>query len=117
MRDWFSRLIQVTAATLMVAAILKEIEKPEEERQWHGKVACFVPYDFRLPTVESIMNAYWNPYDNRVMMPAVFGIGWAINFRALLEDMGIFKPDVTEEHFLMPTQSIKEVLAPEAEGE
>lgn len=117
MRDLVSRLIQVAAATLMVAAILKEVEKPEQEREWHGKVARFVPYDFRLPTVDSILDAYWNPCDNRVMMPAVFGVGWAINFRALLEDMGVFKPDVTEEHFLMPSHSIKDVLVPEAEGE
>lgn len=117
MRDWFPRLLQVAAVTLTLAAVFKELEKPEEEREWHGKVARFVPYDFRLPTLESIINAYWNPYDSRVMTPTVFGVGWAINFRALLEDMGILKPDVTEEHFLMPTPSIKEVLTPEAEGE
>ncbi|GAI29807.1 unnamed protein product [marine sediment metagenome] len=44
-------------------------------------------------------------------MPEVFGIGWAINFYALLENLGIIKrADVSEENFLMPTQSIKEVL-------
>jgi len=100
-----------------LAAVLKEIEKPEEEREGYGRVARFVPYDFRFPNLESIINAYWNPYDGRVLTPAVFGVGWAINFRALLEDMGILRPDVTEEHFLMPTQSIKETLSPGVEEE
>ena len=110
-RKWFVRAIQAAVITLTIAAICQELEKPEEERQWHGKIAGFIPYDFRIPTMERIKESYWNPYERRVLMPEVFGIGWAINFYTLLENLGVIKrADVSEEAFLMPTQSIKDVL-------
>ena len=57
------------------------------------------------------METYWNPYERRVLMPEVFGVGWAINFHALLENLGVIKnTDVSEESFLMPTKSIKDKL-------
>ena len=103
-------MLQATAITLTVAAVCQELEKPKEEREWHGKIAGFVPYDFRLPTVERIKEAYWNPYESRILSPEVFGIGWAINFYALLERLSLFRQGISEEDFLMPTKSIKEVL-------
>jgi len=107
---WLIRMLQATAITLTVAAVCQELEKPKEEREWHGKIAGFVPYDFRLPTVERIKEAYWNPYESRILSPEVFGIGWAINFYALLERLSLFRQGISEENFLMPTKSIKEVL-------
>lgn len=110
-RKWFIRAIQATVITLTLAAICQELEKPKEERKWHGKIAGFIPYDFRMPTIERFKEAYWNPYERRILTPEVFGIGWAINFYTLLENLGIIgQADVSEENFLMPTQSIKEVL-------
>ncbi|MFA5316904.1 MAG: hypothetical protein WC369_05755 [Dehalococcoidales bacterium] len=117
MKDWFSRLVGITTVSLLVMVALQELEKPEEKRQWYGKVARFVPYDFRWPNREAVLSAFWNPYDGRVLVPTVCGIGWAVNFWALLDDMGILRPDITEEHFLMPTDSIKEKLASQADGE
>ena len=117
MSSSISKLLQVATTALIIAALLKELEKPAPERVWHGRVAGYVPYDFRQPDLESILNTYWNASDSRVIMPAVFGVGWAINFRTLLDNVGILKSDVTEEHYLMPTPSIKEVLIPEAEAE
>ena len=111
-REWFTRLIQVAAITLTIAAVCQELEKPKEERVWHGKVASLVPYDFRLPTIERIKESYWNPYDWRVFTPEAFGIGWAINFYALLEKLRVIKwGDVSEDSFLMPTKSIRDLLA------
>jgi hypothetical protein len=110
-RKCFTRVLQVAVVSLTLAAILQELEQPQEERQWHGKVAAFIPYDFRLPSIERIKEAYWNPYERRVLTPEVFGIGWAINFHALLENLGIIKRDVSEESFLMPTPSMKEALS------
>jgi len=107
---WLIRMLQATAITLTVAAVCQELEKPKEGREWHGKIAGFVPYDFRLPTVERIKEAYWNPYESRILSPEVFGIGWAINFYALLERLSLFRQGISEENFLMPTKSIKEVL-------
>ncbi len=96
--------------TLALAAICQELEKPEEERKWHGKIAGFIPYDFRIPTRKRLKEAYWNPMERRVFTPEVFGIGWAINFYRLLENIGVIEQDVSEESFLMPTESIKKVL-------
>lgn len=109
-REWFIRLAQTAAITVAVAAICQELEKPSEERQWHGKVG-FVPYDFRLPTLEKIKGAYWNASEDRVFTKRAFGIGWAINFHALLENLRIMsQPAYSEEDFLMPTDSIKAIL-------
>ena len=111
-REWFIRILQVTVFTLTLAAVCQELEKPTEERKWHGKIAGFIPYDFRLPTMERLKEAYWNPYERRMLTPEVFGIGWAVNFYALLENLGLIRQAaISEENFLMPTQSIKDVLA------
>ena len=107
---WCARIMQATVVALAMAAVLQELEKPEEERKWHGKIAGFIPYDFRMPTTERFKEAYWNPYERRVLTPEVFGIGWAINFYRLLENVGLIRQDVSEESFLMPTKSIKDVL-------
>ena len=107
---WFTRIIQATVITLALAAVCQELEKPEEERKWHGKIAGCVPYDFRLPTLERLQESYWNPYESRILTPEVFGIGWAINFYALLEKLRLAGQNASEEDFLMPTHSIKEVL-------
>ena len=116
-REWFARIIQVTAITLTLAAICQELEKPKEERTWHGRVAGLIPYDFRLPTIERLKESYWNPYDSRIFTHEVFGIGWAINFYALLERMRFIGQGISEEDFLMPTREMKELLAnPPATG-
>ncbi len=113
--EWFTRIIQVSVVALTLAAICQELEKPKEERKWRGKIAGFVPYDFRAPDIERLKESYWDLYGSRVFTPQVFGIGWAINFYALLERIRVIgQADVSEESFLMPTQSIKEVLAPTA---
>jgi hypothetical protein len=38
--------------------------------------------------LEKIMRNYWNPDDDRVFPPKVFGIGWDINGHALLRRFG-----------------------------
>ena len=83
MRKNFKRvntLIRVVLVVLTITAIYKEIRKPREERQWHGKVAGFVPYDFRFPTMTRIRERLWNPDDPRIITERVFGLGWTINF-------------------------------------
>lgn len=34
----------------------------------------------------------WNPKDDRVFPPKYFGIGWDLNFHALLKKAGLVKP-------------------------
>jgi len=107
---WFSRLLQATVMALALAAVCQELEKPKQEREWHGTVAGFVPYDFRIPTIEKFKEAYWNPFESRIFSPRVFGIGWAINFYALLERLRLIGQAVSEEDFLMPSERMKDLL-------
>jgi len=82
------RLVRLAAVALVVGAIATELAKPEEERNWHGRVLGAVPYDFRVPSWDKIRNAYWNPASDSLFSDRVFGVGWAINLyraKALLE--------------------------------
>ena len=109
-RKWYIRIVQAAAIAITVAAVFQELEKPTEERKWYGTVAGFIPYNFRTPTLERLKEAFWNPYEQRVFTPQVFGVGWAINIYALLENLGVIRQDFSEESFLMPTESLKDVL-------
>jgi hypothetical protein len=73
------KLIRTLAWMAFAAAIYQELRKPPETRTWNGKVAGVVPYDFRLPTIDRLREAYWNPDSERVFSEMVFGVGWAIN--------------------------------------
>ena len=109
-KEWISRLVQAAAITVALAAVCQELEKPKEERHWHGKVG-FIPYDFRLPTIERFKESYWNADSGRIFTPEVWGIGWAINFHALLEKMRLIGESyISEEDFLMPTPTLKKIL-------
>ena len=109
---WFTRMIQATAITLTLVAVFQELEKPKEERKWHGKIAGFIPYDFRIPTIERFKESCWNPYESQLFTPRVFGIGWGVNLYTLLERLRLFRETcVSEENFLKPTKTIKELLA------
>ena len=97
-------LIGVVRALVWVtffAALYQELRKPPEERTWHGKVGGAIPYDFRLPTIERLREAYWNPESDIVFTDRVFGVGWAVNLpvaarklAALVEQYG----DATRSH-------------------
>ena len=73
---------RLALALIGVIAVVQELRKPPDERTWTGKVADFVPYDFRVPTVERVRNTYWNP-GGPILSGKVFGVGWAPNLGAL----------------------------------
>ncbi len=77
------KLLKFLAMALAVAALIKEWRLPEEERTWHGTVAGFVPYDLRKPTVERIKSTFWDP-DGSIIVNRAFGVGWTINFGAIV---------------------------------
>ena len=77
------RLLRAAILFLTLAAVAQELNKPESERRWHGRVAG-VPYDFRFPTLSRFRDAYWNPDDPRIFTDKVVGLGWAINFARLI---------------------------------
>src|SRR5579864_6881307 len=73
------RLMRLAVVALVVGAVATELAKPEEERNWHGRVLGIVPYDFRVPSWDKIRDAYWNPASDSLLSDRVFGVGWAIN--------------------------------------
>lgn len=116
--QWLIRMAQVAVVTFALIAVCQEMEMPKKQRKWHGRAASIIPYDFRIPTLERLSEAFWNPYETRVFSPTVFGLGWAINFHALFEDLRFLRqPDVSEESFLMPGEHMKKILNEALEAE
>ena len=80
-------LWRIALAIIGVVAIVQELRKPPEDRTWHGKVAGFVPYDFRKPTAERFRQTYWDP-EGPVISSKVWGVGWAPNLGAVKKLFG-----------------------------
>lgn len=68
---------------LAAAAVGQELQKDPEERTWKGKVAG-IPYNFNVREWGDIANEYWNPSSDQIFQPHVIGLGWGVNFAALL---------------------------------
>lgn len=49
----------------------------------HGTMLRLIPYDFRRPTLARIKERIWNPEDERIVVPRVFGAGWTLNLYQL----------------------------------
>jgi hypothetical protein len=79
MASSLDKAVTIAGLALVAAAVATELRKPPTEREWHGRVAGFVPYEFRLPTLHRIEERWWNPDDPRIFTEHVFGVGWSIN--------------------------------------
>lgn len=75
----FQKTVRLITLGLAVAAVVKELRTPAEERTWHGTVVGFVPYDLRFPTPARMRERMWNPENPHVLVPRVFGVGWTVN--------------------------------------
>ena len=73
------QLLRLVSFGLLVAAVVKELRTPHEQRTWHGVVAGVVPYDLRVPTVSRVRERLWAPDDPALVVPQPFGIGWTVN--------------------------------------
>ena len=82
--DDIRKIIRWTAIALVALAIGDQLRRPSEDRTWEGTVVGFVPYDFRMPTVERARSRWWNPDEPRLFVPQVFGLGWTINVARLI---------------------------------
>ncbi len=82
------RLASVVGIGLAGAAVIQELRKPSQERTWHGRLWQRVPYEFRLPTMDRLREAYWAPENPHVFTDTAFGVGWSVNLGRLLRSMG-----------------------------
>lgn len=73
------KLIRIAVWLALFGALYQELRKPPEARAWHGKVAGVVPYDFRVPTISALRDAYWAPDRDVIFTEMVLGVGWAVN--------------------------------------
>ena len=76
-------LMLIGIAAVIGLAIREQLQMPPERRTWHGTLYG-IPYDFRLPTIERLREAYWNKDTARVLVPQAFGVGWSINLYPLI---------------------------------
>lgn len=73
------KLMMWVGIAVTAMAVWEQIRRPKVARTWEGEVLGFVPYDFRMPTVERARSRWWNPEDERLFVPTVFGVGWTVN--------------------------------------
>ena len=78
MKDLWN-LVKLAIWLAFFGALYQELKKPAAERTWQGKVAGVVPYDFRVPTIDRIRDAYWAPDKDVLFTEKVVGVGWAVN--------------------------------------
>ncbi len=84
-------LIRTATMAAVAGAVYTELRKPPEKRTWHGKLMGFVPYDFRMPTVQRLRDSYWNTSSNRIFTDRPLGVGWAVNIPAVLKRLGMMQ--------------------------
>lgn len=84
-------LIRTATLAAVVGAVYTELRKPPEKRTWHGKLMGFVPYDFRMPTMQRLRDTYWNTSSDRIFTDRPLGVGWAINIPAVLKRLGMMQ--------------------------
>jgi hypothetical protein len=82
-------LLRMTVIAAVAGALYVELRKPPEQRTWHGRLLGVVPYDFRLPSLEGVRQAYWNPHSPKIFTPRPLGVGWAVNIPTLLRRLGV----------------------------
>ena len=73
------KLMMWVGIAVTAMAVWEQIRRPKVARTWEGEVLGFVPYDFRMPTAERARSRWWNPEDERLFVPTVFGVGWTVN--------------------------------------
>ena len=78
-RRGLQQLIRLVTFGLFIAAATKELRQPAGNRTWHGVVAGFIPYDFRLPSIARVRERIWDPEGEHLVNPQVFGVGWTVN--------------------------------------
>ncbi|MBA2265693.1 MAG: hypothetical protein H0W17_04795 [Chloroflexi bacterium] len=83
---WLLRMAVVGA---VAGAVYTELRKPPAQRTWNGKLLGVVPYDFRLPSLEQLRSAYWNPRSPKLFSDRPLGVGWAVNIPTLLRRLGV----------------------------
>ena len=65
-----------------------------DQQQQQSFFGIPVNWEWNVP---KMLRNYWNPEDNRVFPPKVFGIGWDLNGHALLRQFGVLRDETRKE--------------------
>jgi hypothetical protein len=84
-RHWIRDIVRFTTIAIAATAVVRELRKPAELREWHGSVGL-VPYDFRRPTLERLRARWWAP-DQPLIQPQPFGVGWTLNLGKIVASL------------------------------
>jgi len=85
--------VDALAATVGETGDAGEADEPS-----YGRLGG-VPIDLTPPTAERVAHTWWNPRDERIFVPRVFGLGWALNVGAVAVKLGLIEPDAEDEPF------------------
>jgi hypothetical protein len=78
-----TRVVAAVAIAITIAALADQLTRASADRTWAGKVFGVVPYNFRMPTTQTLRDAVWNSGNANVFTGRAFGVGWTINFYPL----------------------------------
>ena len=87
----FVWLLRTLVLGAVIGAVYTELRKPPQRRTWHGKLLGVVRYDLRLPKLNDLRLAYWNPHSHKIFTERPLGVGWAINVPTLLRRLGVME--------------------------
>ena len=65
-----------------------------DQQQQQSFFGIPVNWEWNVP---KMLRNYWNPEDDRVFPPKVFGIGWDVNGHALLRTFGVLRDETRKE--------------------
>jgi len=86
---WLLRTLVLGA---VIGAVYTELRKAPESRTWNGKLLGVVPYDLRIPNLDDLRRAYWNPKSPKLFTDKPLGVGWSVNIPTLLRRLGVKSP-------------------------
>ena len=79
--------------TALIVFTLATVVYSIGSRKSHGRFLG-VPFDWRIPRLETVRKRLWNPSDARLFTPTVYGIGWCPNVYQILVRLGYAQPQI-----------------------
>lgn len=111
LRAYFTDHLEPGATAADVTALAASVGESFEPEEPGETRLGGVPIDFTRPTAERVAHTWWNPRDERIFVPRVFGLGWALNVGAVAVKLGIIEPDAEDEPFeSTPTRAFRQAL-------
>ena len=75
-------------AAHVIDAFARSADPADGEGQVFG-----VPFETRGATDAAVRSRIWAPSDPRILVPRMFGLGWAVNLGAVAVRLGLLRPD------------------------